>query len=197
MLISPNQQREMAALNDHRAGLDFAAALGQLPQQTGYNYSQRRAIGRTADGVTPERVMAALTKTPNKFFPFQVVPVGAAASGVGIQLGGAYDLQDTRWISDKGNFVRVVETTTTSFTFMTTEGHFDGPGATIRFSTHEEGGVVYIQHDGNAPNAGMMNMMLADYLGGAGNTWDVQASNLSLGMSGAQPFRSDLMGAPY
>jgi RHS repeat-associated protein len=190
-------QSQMALANmEHLAAVPqtpFGAVIPSVDSNlpaTSYHYTNFHAIGTTANGVTPERVMAALQQDPNHFFPFNVVGLDAAA-GMGIKVGETYDLQNVRWYGDNGNFVKVIEATSTSFTFLSLEGHFDGPDATIRFSTFEKDGVVYLRHDGNAPFAGVFNAAIAP-----AGAWDIQSSNLAIEMSGAEPYCYDAMGAP-
>lgn len=65
----------------------------------------------------------------------------------------------------------------TTFEFTTQEGHFAGPGATIRFTTYEKFGQVWLQQKGDAPHSNP----LADSAFGQAvirSTWREQVDNL-------------------
>jgi hypothetical protein len=130
-----------------------------------YRYHRDVIVGNVADhplSTTPldRLVMSALQADPNRFFPFNAVPLHGEH---GIELGGEYNLVDSSWailnplvyalfLPPGGPYpVRVTEVGPRSFTFTSLPGHFDEPGSTIRFSTYlDNAGNVHFVHDGNA-----------------------------------------------
>jgi len=142
---------------------------------TGYSYVIRQEVGYIEEGDTAEEMMLRLQDRPNDFFPFTVVNL--TDPNAGIVEGHKYDLQHTRFLGDKPNEVVVESANSTSFTFLTLESHFDGPGARITFTTYEENGVIYLEHNANAPDAGLLNSTVAP-TGAASFGWKVQAARL-------------------
>jgi hypothetical protein len=142
---------------------------------TGYSYTIRHEVGYIDKGDTAADLMWRLMEQPNDFFPFRVVNL--TDSNAGIRKGHKYDLQHTRFLGDMPNEVVVESTSSTSFTFLTLETHFDGPGARITFTTYEENGIVYLEHNANAPDAGLLNATFAP-AGAAFLGWKVQSSRL-------------------
>ncbi len=77
-----------------------------------------------------------------------------------------------------------VTTTKTSVTFTVIEnGYFDAPGSTIKFSTYEKGGMVYLRQDAvSLGSDGYVAIALDQVFGlppASANTWALQASNLA------------------
>jgi hypothetical protein len=145
-------------------------------------YHQSRAIGRVADGVTKEGAMALLQANPSDFFPFRVHGLGSSAYTSRLQLGREYNLVGVGPPGDDP--IEIAELTATSFTFLTLPGHFDGVGGTIKFSTVERGGVVYLEHDAKAPDTGYLVGTFAPYF--AGQAWDYQAAALRDALQGGR-----------
>ena len=189
-------QQAVMANNEHLTapgpGTFGPGALGPR-HMPGYEYTMRHAIGTTAEGVTSERAIAATLKEPNRIFPFHDRLAWERRAFNPAAYMSCRTCVDP---FDNGNFVRVTDVTETSFTFRTLPGHFDGVGATIKFSTHEEGGVVYLQHDGFAPNAGIVQALVVPF--GAAVTWTQQAYNLGRAMvSDGGPIPFDPIGMSY
>lgn len=147
----------------------------------GYRYVEENVVGPRRVGITPTATMRTLESNPNAFFPFFVTPLSGPST---IREGQIYDLQWVRWPFDNGNFVRVESVTPTSFTFLTLDGHFDGPGATITFSAVERNGVVLLRQEGYAPTAGAFNSTFAPF-GATSITWQYQAATLGAAMRSA------------
>lgn len=144
----------------------------------GYKYSCANAIGIAGPGSSPLRAMQVLQSDPDSIFPFTVKSLDGDRS---IRENAVYDLRHVRDPLNKfdtKNYVRVTEVTDRSFTFTTLEGHFDGPDGTIKFTTYESGGWVYLRQDAYAPNAPWWNGLIAP-LGAKYLTWPQQAWNLA------------------
>ena len=110
---------------------------------------------------------------PNVVFPFAVVPMDG---GNAIVQGGTYDLQGAvPTVVSPYNPVTVSDSTSTSFTFTTGEGHFRGPGQTIKFSIYADAGTLYLEQTGTT--AGQPIDSIYDL--GAPQAWNQQAANLS------------------
>jgi RHS repeat-associated protein len=174
----------------------------------GYNYAYMWKVGTIEDGDTPEGLMWILQGVPNAIFPFTVTPIdpssgeawGPDSGGVPpmelqeIRLGNRFMLQNPELegvllpkhlpFSEiqtpklTSNPVTVVEVSPTSFMFRTDEGHFDGPGAYIRFSTFTRGNDVMFMQRGYAPNVSDVFGKGATFVTSIWS-WRTQARNLA------------------
>jgi hypothetical protein len=147
----------------------------------GYEYLRDETIG-TADARDDINLMTELQRSPNRHFPFNVIPADGGSDA--IRRNGIYDLED-RYIElppilPPGlNPVKVTEVTPTSFTFTTLPGHFDPPGSTITFKTYvDESGSVHLQHRGiTAPTGSSSPTYLLGPSGG-NRAWSRQSASL-------------------
>jgi len=117
----------------------------------GYSYMRNEIVGAGGEAAA-ERVMGALQRSPNDFFPFSVQ--SADGSPATIERGKKLILEDRYQefppiLPPGENPVEVVEVTPNSFTFKTLPGHFDPPGSMISFITAADvSGQVLLMHLG-------------------------------------------------
>ncbi len=142
---------------------------------SGYAYVTENLVGRHSDNVNALIAMERFQVDPHTIFPFSVVPLDPSKP---FDAGSYYDLQHARFPGDVGNFVRVTQMDPTSFTFTTLEGHFDGPGATIKFETIDRDGKVFLRQTAFAPNVNFLVAGAAQF-GAVKWVWPLQAENLA------------------
>lgn len=116
----------------------------------GYSYMRSEVVG-TGGELAAARVMGALQRSPDDFFPFSVRT--ADGSPATIEPGRQLILEDRYeglpMLPPGENPVEVVEVTPNSFTFKTLPGHFDPPGSMISFMTAADvSGQVLLMHLG-------------------------------------------------
>jgi hypothetical protein len=162
-------------------GGDAGTTISQNPPKS--KYTCTHPVGPITSLVTPETAMDTMKNLPNVVFPFAVVPLSGQQA---IDAGASYDLHSAvPW--NPYNPVTVIDSSATSFTFLTLPGHFRGPGQTINFTLYADAGTLYLQQTGTS-TGGLMNSI---YEVGGYLTWDQQASNLSSVLYGGS--RADLM----
>jgi RHS repeat-associated protein len=109
-----------------------------------WGYQRDWDIGATKEGGfdpavvgSPQRVMAYLQAHASEIFPFSI--------------GGCNQIyREENCALDFGPFPGPVKATAcdaTSFTFTARQGHYDLPGSTIKFSTYEQDGNVYLRQE--------------------------------------------------
>jgi hypothetical protein len=156
---------------------------------SGYEYLQDRVLQWAPPAraeLLGQLAMDALQSNPNRFFPFQVLGHNGEKE---IILGRTYDLTNRPSSSffplPPGRFpVMVTQVTPTSFTFTTLEGHFDGPGSKVTFSTVVDStGLIHLEHKGLAvSDQPSPQYLIAPTF--AEKAWDIQAANLRRWLSG-------------
>jgi hypothetical protein len=143
-------------------------------------------IGPVSAVGSAEDVMDFFIENPRPVFPFDLGEcdknrkdaVCGLGTGIEWELYGKRSPIIVTDISTDTSTKILNDSRPTTFEFTTLEGHFAGPGSTIRFRTYEKFGQVYLQQQGNAPNA---NRLVNS---GAGQTiveriWNDQAYNLN------------------
>lgn len=141
-----------------------------------YSYITSYPIGRVSDGITAREAMAYLQSNPDAVFPFTVNPKDGGSNS--IRLGGQYKLDNIRHPFDKGNGVLVDDVTGFTFRFETDSTHFDKAGSTIRFSTYEKDGIVYLEHTAFGVASSPLMAKIAK-IGALSFAWPKQAESLS------------------
>jgi hypothetical protein len=144
-----------------------------------YHYVKSHEIGPATTERTASAVMGMLQSQPNAFFPFHI------KGSESIQLGSVYELQNVRVPNltgqapgaDLRNYVVVSEVGPTTFSFATLPGHFDGAHGVITFTTYERDGFIYLQQNGDAPEASWFNSLAVPV--GVWLPWRIQAENLA------------------
>ena len=143
-----------------------------------YDYTVKNSVVSTKSGWTAEGVMSVFQNRPKDIFPFTVKGCSTFKSGAECNLETGLD------VLLKPNGTVGVTTTKTSVTFTVIEnGYFDAPGSTIKFSTYEKGGMVYLRQDAvSLGSDGYVAIALDQVFGlppASANTWALQASNLA------------------
>jgi len=146
-------------------------------EQSRYTYDWD--IGPTSDMVSPESAMKIVKDSPNVVFPFEVAGRNGERR---ILLDSTYDLNGPRGPWDNGNPVLVVGADDTSFTFLTLDGHFRGPGRTITFRTLERDGRLVLRQEG-VSGASFWDSL---YDAGSKMSWQQQAANLRAAIYGGE-----------
>jgi RHS repeat-associated protein len=153
-----------------------------------YDYTYSWRLGSVSELGSAQHAMAYFQAHPGAIFPF---PIGGCST---IVLDAECHLQATaiptfRWgifagqgFAASGSYVgddpvRVTSVTSTSFTFTSLPGHFDGPNGTITFRTYEENGDLYLCQVAHAPNASWVVNIFGPEI--AKTVWAQQAANLS------------------
>lgn len=142
-------------------------------------YTYEWDIGPTSDLVSEGSAMQIMKDSPNVVFPFEVVGRQGERR---LLPDSTYDLNNARWPGDDGNPVLVVQADPTSFTFLTLDGHFRGPGHTITFRTREQNGRLILRQEGTSGSTVWDSL----YDAGAKLSWQQQASNLRAAIYGGQ-----------